>query len=163
MANKGRFFPKHPEKYAGNPGNILFRSSWELVFMKWLDGSDAVLKWASEEIKIPYIKPTDGRIHHYYPDFVVIYQDKNGEIQKEIVEVKPLKETLAEKAKSDYDKVALAINIAKWKAANIFAAAHGMKFRVITESSLFRQNTTKKTSPTKKTRGTTKSPRSRKI
>lgn len=139
MANKGRFIPKFPDKYAGDPTKIFFRSSWELSLMKRLDGSAAVLKWGSEEVRIPYLKPTDNRVHYYFPDFVVFYRDKMGAVQKEILEVKPLKEALAEKAKNDYDKISLAINIAKWKAAEAFAAKHGMKFRVITEKSMFHQ------------------------
>jgi len=118
--------------------------------MKFLDSSSAVVKWGSEEIKIPYIKPTDNKVHHYYPDFFVIYRDKNGELIKELIEVKPLKETLLEKAKSDYDKVALIINVAKWKAAEAFAAQHGMKFRVITERSMFAQGQQKPKATRKK-------------
>lgn len=110
--------------------------------MKFLDSSNAVVKWASEELSIPYIKPTDMRVHQYFPDFVVVYRDKAGNLQKEILEVKPLKETLAEKAKNDHDKVALAINVAKWKAAEEFAKRNGMRFRVITEQSIFKQGRT---------------------
>lgn len=137
MALQARFLPKNPAKYAGDITKIFARSSWELHVMKFLDSSAAVIKWGSEELVIPYIKPTDGKVHKYYPDFVVIYRDANGGIRKEILEVKPLKESLAESAKSIHDKVALAINIAKWNAAEAFAAQNGMTFRVLTEKSLF--------------------------
>jgi hypothetical protein len=137
MAHQARFIPKNPEKYGGDPSKIFARSSWEIHVMKFLDSNPAVLKWASEEFSIPYIKPTDGRVHKYYPDFVVVYRDKNGGVRKEILEVKPLKESLAEKAKSIHDKVALAINVAKWNAAEEFAKRNGMSFRVLTEQSLF--------------------------
>ena len=145
MAAYGRFIPKNPQKYAGDPTKIMFRSSWETAAMKFFDSSAAVLKWGSEEIKIPYLKPFVDPVTgkpgvkpaNYFPDFVVVYQDKNGNIQKEILEIKPLKESLQEKAKTDRDKMALVVNIAKWKAAEAFARQHGMKFRVITEKSLF--------------------------
>lgn len=150
--SSGRFIPKNPQKYVGNPNNIIFRSSWELAFLKFLDSSSAVLKYASEELAIPYIKPTDNRVHKYYPDFVVIYTDKSGAVQREIIEIKPLKESLAEKAKTDHDKIALTINIAKWKAAEEFAHRHDMKFRVITETSMFKQGPAKqRTSKKRKT------------
>lgn len=112
--------------------------------MRYFDSNPAVLKWASEEFSIPYIKPTDMRVHQYFPDFVIVYKNKAGAIVKEILEIKPLKESLHENAKSEHDKIALAINIAKWQAADAFATKHGMKFRVITEKSLFVQGPAKK-------------------
>ena len=46
---KGIFKPKNKQKYIGNPDNVIFRSSWELSFMNFIDRSDVVVKWASEE------------------------------------------------------------------------------------------------------------------
>lgn len=134
----GRFIPKHPEKYMGDPSKIFFRSSWELTALKFFDTSPSILKYASEEIKIPYIKPTDGRIHNYYPDFLIIYKDKQGQIKKELLEIKPLKEVKLTNKSSVYDKVSIAINEAKWKAATAFALQHGLTFRILTEASIFR-------------------------
>lgn len=159
---KGLYRPKNLNKYIGNPANIAFRSSWELRVMQFFDNSTSVLKWASEEIKIPYIKPTDGRIHHYYPDFFVVYEDKDKNIKKEILEIKPLKEVRMTEASNNYDKVAILINEAKWKAAVAFAKLHGMEFRIITEASLFKNSApvkpklrgTRKTIGTKPTRPT---------
>ena len=37
MAYKGRFIPKYPEKYKGDPTNIIFRSLWERRVMSYLD------------------------------------------------------------------------------------------------------------------------------
>jgi hypothetical protein len=163
MAISGRFIPSNPQKYAGNPGNIMFRSTWELSCMKFFDSNANVLKWASEEVKIPYVSPLDNLIHHYYPDFIVVYTDKNGGIQKELLEVKPLSQSLAEKAKSDRDKAALLVNLAKWKAADVWCKQRGMVFRVITEKSIFKQankpeKIKKPVGPkkTSKTRGTSK-------
>ncbi len=156
MAARGRFIPKNPGKYLGDPNRIFFRSSWEIRVMKEFDTNPSVYKWGSEEIKIPYIKPTDNRVHHYYPDFLVVYKDSNGEVIKEIVEVKPLKETVLTAKSSMYDKMQIVINEAKWDAAAAFAASHGMRFRVLTEVSIFggKMNKTKKTKPSKPTIGT---------
>lgn len=147
MAAYGRFIPKNPEKYAGDASKIMFRSSWEVTVMKFLDSSVAVMKWGSEELAIPYLKPVidpvtgraSAKVANYYPDFVVVYRDKNGTVKKEILEVKPAKEASLDKAKSSYDKLALAVNISKWRAAEEFATRNGMTFRVITENSLFKQ------------------------
>jgi len=134
---KGRFVPKHPEKYLGNPERIFFRSSWEVKLFKWLDTTPAVLQWASEEFSVPYLHPFEKRVANYYPDALVIYKDKFGNLKKEIIEIKPYKETVLTPKASDQDKYALAVNQAKWKAAADFAAKQGMSFRVITEKTLF--------------------------
>jgi len=36
---KGKFKVKNPQKYKGNPSNIIYRSLMELRFMKWCDSS----------------------------------------------------------------------------------------------------------------------------
>jgi len=138
MAAKGLFFPKFPDKYVGDVNNIVYRSSWEKRFMEFCDNNIMITKWGSEEIRIPYIKPTTKKIHHYYPDFFIIYQDATGKMVKEIIEIKPLKEVAVTKKSSTYDKIAIAINEAKWEAAKQFCAKHNMIFRVLTEKSLFR-------------------------
>lgn len=145
----GRFLPKNPQKYVGNPANILFRSSWEMHFMKWLDANNAVLRWGSEELAIPYVNPVkldpNGRpkVSRYFPDFIVLYRDAAGNIKKEIIEVKPHKESIMTPGMSERDKMAYVVNQAKWKAASIFAESQGATFRVITEKSIFKTNTAK--------------------
>jgi hypothetical protein len=69
--NQGYFKPRHPEKYVGDVNKIRFMSSWELQADKFLDDNPNVLRWSSEEIVIPYVKPTDGKVHRYYPDYWV--------------------------------------------------------------------------------------------
>lgn len=137
---KGRYIPKNPQKYVGNVNQIIFRSSWELTVLKFFDSSQSVLRYGSEEIAVPYISPKDGRVHKYYPDFICEYLDASANLQREIVEVKPLKETDIKYAKTPYDRECLAINEAKWKAASQFAAANGMSFRVITEATIYKQD-----------------------
>lgn len=141
---RGRFIPKNPQKYLGNPDKIIFRSSWEVRLFKWLDTTPAILQWASEEFSIPYLSPFDNRVHQYFPDALVIYKDKYGNLKKEIVEVKPLKETILTPKSSERDKMAYVLNQAKWKAAARFAEQQGMTFRVITEKSMFAQGQTRK-------------------
>ena len=139
MAFRARFIPKNPHKYTGDVEKIFARSSWEMSVMKFFDSSNAVLRWCSEEISIPYFKPEDGRVHQYFPDFLVEFVDASGQVKREIVEVKPLHEADAKYAKHERSKAALQTNEAKWKAAIDYAEQNGMKFRVITEKSIFHQ------------------------
>ena len=90
MAYKGRFRPKHPEKYKGDPTKIIYRSLWEFKVFKWLDLHNDVIWWQSEEVIVPYRSPIDGRIHRYFPDVIVHKKDglgkawhKNGQLKAE--------------------------------------------------------------------------------
>jgi hypothetical protein len=139
MAMKARFIPKNPQKYIGNPNNILCRSSWEVAVCKFFDKHPGVLRWGSEEIAIPYIKPTDGRVHKYYPDFIAIIQESSGEPTKYVIEVKPMKETVLTEKSSNYDRINIAINEAKWTAARSFCLQYGFKFKILTEEQIFHQ------------------------
>lgn len=149
LGTKGKFIPKNPSKYLGDVSNIIFRSRWELTFMQFCDSNVNILQWGSEEIKIPYVKPTTQKIHHYYPDFFIIYRNAKGETVKELIEIKPKKEAVLDKKSSVYDKVAIVVNHAKWEAARQFCSRHGLSFRVLTEDSLFRTGNAQKT-PTKR-------------
>jgi hypothetical protein len=107
----------------------------------FLDNNERVLRWGSEEIVIPYVKPTDGRVHRYFPDFWVEYVNKDGEILQEIIEVKPKSQTRKPRANSKhqlYEQATLAINMAKWQAANAYCKERNMKFRIVTEKSVFK-------------------------
>ena len=53
MSYKGRFTPKNYKKYKGDPTKVVYRSMWELRFMKYCDKNDSILEWSSEEIVIP--------------------------------------------------------------------------------------------------------------
>src|SRR5208282_4772330 len=104
--------------YAGDPRRIVARSKWELMYMQALDNSPMVRKWISEpkNLNIAYLDPLDKKLHQYWPDFLVQYRD--GTI--EVLEVKPLKQSVAEKAVNNYDKIMLLKNVAKWTAADRF-------------------------------------------
>ena len=141
---QGRYNPRHPGKYKGNLHNIVYRSSWELSFCRFLDNNTNVLEWSSEEIAIPYIKPTDGRIHRYFPDFWVKYKNKRGQIVQEVIEVKPATQSRTPSRRGKhrkqqlYENITYAINIAKWRAATQFCNKYGMTFRLITENEMFK-------------------------
>ena len=142
MASKykqGLFVPRNPEKYVGDVNKIVFRSSWEQKMCEFFDNNPNVLRWSSEEIAIPYIKPTDKRVHRYFPDYWVEYKHANGEIIQEMIEVKPHDQVNAgaKKRKTAYDKITYAINVAKWQSAAMFCEKHNIKFRIVTERQMF--------------------------
>lgn len=137
MRYQGRYRISFPQKYKGDPNNIIYRSSWEYKFMKWCDITPSVLEWGSEEIVIPYISPVDGKRHRYFPDFYVKIENK-----KYLVEVKPLKQTKEPKPRKRMTKqyinevVTWSVNQAKWKAAREFCADYNWEFMLITEKEL---------------------------
>lgn len=63
---KGRYTPQHPEKYLGDPTKIRFLSSWELRFFQACDMNPNILKWGSEEFKVPYWHPIKKKNLHLF-------------------------------------------------------------------------------------------------
>jgi hypothetical protein len=139
---QGKYVVKNPRKYVGDLNKVTYRSSWELSAHTFFDNNPRILRWASEEIKIPYIKPTDGKIHHYYPDYWVEYVNKDGEVLRELIEVKPLAQTKISKSRNPktklYENLTYVVNQAKWEAATNWCTQHRMVFRVISEGDIFR-------------------------
>lgn len=133
---QGKYQIKNPDKYTGRK-TPTYRSGWEFTFMLFCDNNPAVLQWASEPFMIPYMNPLTGKNTIYVPDFLIVYLDKNQQKHAEVIEVKPLKETTFEAAKSVRDKAAVALNMAKWEAARAFCKSYGLKFRVVTENDIY--------------------------
>ncbi len=141
MAHSGKYKPRYPEKYRGDVENIVFRSSWELKFFRDCDLNPNVIEWASEEIAIPYKKPGSkkpGGIHKYYPDVYMLVQNREGDLTRYLIEIKPHKEAALSSKSSLYDKLAIVINEAKWKAAVSFCDKYGFVFKVVTEKTMFK-------------------------
>ena len=140
MSYKGWFRPKNPKKYNGDPSNIVYRSSWELRVMKYLDEHPNVVWWASEELPIPYKSPIDQKIHRYFPDFIAKVKQANKETTL-VIEVKPFKQTQkpTQKRRTKQflaEAATYAINQEKWRAADLFCKEHGWQFKIITEKDL---------------------------
>ena len=136
---KGLYTPQFPEKYLGDIRKIRFLSSWELRFMNFCDLNPNVVAWGSEEFRVKYFNPVKNKVCDYIPDFIIKYKDSNGNIITEVIEIKPLKESVLKPKMSTYDKVALVVNHAKWTACKAMCDTAGIKFRVITEQDMFRQ------------------------
>jgi hypothetical protein len=148
MSYKGKFSPKNPNKYNGNPINIIYRSLLERRFMVYLDNSPSVLKWSSEEIIIPYVSPLDNRVHRYFPDFFIKYKNSKDMIIEELIEVKPFSQCSPPNPKRKLTKTGrkskrylrevntYIINDAKWKQAIKYCEERDWKWRIITEKEI---------------------------
>jgi hypothetical protein len=141
MSYKGRFIPKHPKKYAGDSNNIIWRSTWERKVMDWLDQSESVVYWSSEELAIKYYNPVDNKIHRYFPDFIVKVKRKDGTVMTHVIEVKPEYQTKQPVRKRKTQKfineyITYTVNQSKWKAATEFCKDRGWEFRILTEKNL---------------------------
>jgi len=128
VANTSKFVGTKPPKY---------RSSWELAFMRMCDSHPNILKWASENVKIPYRSSVDGKYHNYVPDFMIQYQDKDGTEHVELIEIKPANQTTLENARSRGQAIQTHINAAKWTAAQEWCKRKGIRFKVINEDQIF--------------------------
>jgi len=140
--HQGKYNIKFPEKYAGDPTNIIYRSSWELRFMNWCDSNSAVIKWSSEETIIPYRCGTDNRLHRYFIDFKIQVKTKTNGSKTYLVEVKPSTQTMPPvfpgRRTKRYITEAMTFvkNQSKWEAAVQYCKERGWEFKIITEKEL---------------------------
>ena len=135
---KGIYKPIKPEKYVGNPNNIVYRSLLERKFMVYCDNNPGITNWASEELAIRYYSPIDKKYHRYFPDFI-IKTDKN---KKMLIEIKPSRQCKrpvpGKKKTKSYMRESFEFikNQAKWSAATKYAEDNGSVFKIITEIDL---------------------------
>jgi hypothetical protein len=140
--HKGAFKPKNPEKYRGDPTKIIYRSSWELKFMNFVDKHPSILEWSSEETVIPYVSPVDNRWHRYFPDFVIKKKDVTGKVSTVLIEIKPRAQTIEPVRKTKINKAYInevftwGVNSAKWEAARKLCKKRGWDFEILTEKEL---------------------------
>lgn len=149
MAYKGRFRPKNPEKYRGDPTKIIYRSLWEFKFFKYIDEHPDIIWWASEEMCVPYVSPIDGKRHRYFPDVIIHKRDQSGVPQTLMIEIKPSKQTMPPDIKKKNatpsgrisrryinEVKTYGVNEAKWTAAKNYCQAKGWQFVIMTEKEL---------------------------
>jgi len=121
---QGLFVPNNKDKFIGE--RAVYRSGLELKFFRFCDNNDKVLRWGSENIKIPYYNPLTKRTHRYHIDNYVVI--KEGEkITKYCVEIKPYNQTKPPTTKYRkrehliYEQKQYVTNQAKWAAARNIA------------------------------------------
>lgn len=142
---KGKYTPRHPEKYKGDPNLCIFRSLWERKFMTFCDDTPSVIAWSSEEVVVPYISPIDGRRHRYFVDFWVKVKAKDDTVREYLIEVKPKAQTKQPEppkskriSKSKITEMRnWMVNNAKWAAAKRVCEDRGWEFKILTEDNLF--------------------------
>lgn len=156
MSNQSKFNGKYhqgyyqlinKDKYLGDPTRIVYRSSWELAFCRYLDNNTSIVKWSCETLTIQY-RDLENKSHRYYPDFYYVLKDPNDPMKQEqvIVEIKPLTEVnqpnrpLNETSKAlrnyEYAIRTHIKNKLKWSAAIDYCNKRGMKFILVTENHL---------------------------
>lgn len=142
MFHKRRFVPLNPQKYSGDVNNIIMRSSWETRFAMWCDRNPSIIRWSSEETIVPYVCPTDNKLHRYFIDFKIHVQQKDGSTKTYLIEIKPLKQTIQPDFPGKRTKKYLVEsfnflkNQAKWKAASEYAKDRKWEFKILTEKEL---------------------------
>ena len=160
--HQGYFYPSHPEKCLTREN--IYRSSWEEKFMRWLDDSPNIIRWASEPIPIKYLNPVSNlqyckennmdpkdphnwKVSNYHTDFWWETKGKDGQIKKVFGEIKPWSQTQCPKPINEsaslkehraYNRAAetYLVNMAKWKAALREFTSKGCEFVIITEKTL---------------------------
>jgi hypothetical protein len=110
--------------------------------MRYCDTNENILKWASEELWIPYKSPVDNRYHKYFPDFYIKYKNTSGKILESLIEIKPARQVVGPKPQKARTKRYLtevyeyAKNMAKWEAAKEYCNDRKWEFKILTEHDL---------------------------
>ena len=152
-AHKGWYRIVNQDKYrqpldesmqSSKPGYVKYKSSLELRAIQYADAHPGVKWWSLEPFCIYYIKPTDGKVHRYFPDLLI---NQNGNLI--LIEVKSSDEvkqpckprgtgTRAARAVMNYNNALMTyyINQAKWAAARKFCQEKNMHFCILTERDL---------------------------
>ena len=135
---QGLYQPKHVDKYIGKK-TPRYRSSWEWAFMNFCDNNPSVMQWASESIQIPYRHPLTGKNTIYVPDFFIVYNSKGQKRIAELIEIKPNNQAKLENVgKNIQNQASYIVNKAKWEAAGKWCKHKGIRFRILTESDIFK-------------------------
>ena len=135
---KGVYKLKNPDKYVGDPSNVIYRSLWERSALKWLDENPKIEKFSSEEIVVPYYDESTNRVRRYFTDLWFTTTDQSIYL----IEIKPEKECSPPKkgkrstAKYLAEAATYIKNQSKWKAADKYAKERGWTFQVWTEKTL---------------------------
>jgi hypothetical protein len=113
--------------------------------MVYCDNNPSILEWSSEEVVIPYYSPIDRKWHRYFVDFYIKYKDSNGNIKKNLIEIKPSSQTKPPNKPESSSKptrrylnevMTWGVNQAKWKAAVEYCKDKNFEFKIITEKEL---------------------------
>jgi len=136
---QGIFVPNNKDKFIGD--RAVYRSGLELKFFRFCDNNPNVLRWGSENIKIPYYNPLTKRTHRYHIDNYVVIKE-GDKVTKYCVEIKPHKQTQPPSTKYRkrehliYEQKQYVTNQAKWAAARKYCEGRNYKFLILTEKEI---------------------------
>lgn len=140
--NQGYFKPTAPDKYINIREQIIYRSSYELIFCKICDTNAKIIKWQSEPFNVEYFDPITKKKRQYYPDYLIVTEDAKG-INKIVIEIKPLTfltkpnypaKVNAQSLKNYNFRMRIFVtNMAKFKAAKVYCEARGMTYSFLTD------------------------------
>ena len=141
---QGTYPVKNYDKYLGT-SDPRYLSGYELHVFEYLDRSPHVTAWGAEIIVVPYYSHVDERNRRYMVDLYVEYTKPDGDKRVELIEIKPHAQTIQPikkqgKKRSTYmrELYTFNVNIAKWIAAQKYAAERGWTFRLLTEKNIFK-------------------------
>lgn len=152
---KGRFKPKNPQKYKGDPTKIIYRSLWELKFFRRCDEHPDIVEWQSEEIAIPYVNPVKSvknkrrSTSRYFPDIVLKKRIGDNKYETLMIEIKPKSQTKPPNPSKKFntptgrvsrrylnEAATYSVNRAKWDAAERYCKERGWHFLIYTEDQI---------------------------
>ena len=146
---QGYYKLENPDKYTGDPTQIIYRSSYEYKFCRYCDFTKEVINWASEPFSVKYFDPVKKKQREYHIDFFIKVA-KGGTMLNYLVEVKPKdkltmpvlesRATLKRLKQYNQEMEEFIVTKAKKEAAEAYAHAMGYKYIIVTEDFLYEQN-----------------------
>lgn len=135
---QGKYNVVNYKKYDGDPTNVIYRSSWERIVLNWLDLSQNVVSFSSEEVVIPYFDETHQKMRRYFVDMKATFRMKDGSLKTYLIEIKPFKETQPPRKTKNQRVLMEALatyqtNQCKWRAAKAYCEERGWHFMIVTE------------------------------
>lgn len=129
------------QKYQGDPTNVIYRSSWERILLNWLDLSQSVIAFSSEEVIIPYYDESSQKYRRYFMDFKAVFRLKDGSTKTCLIEVKPYAQTKPPRNTKNQRVLMESLstyqtNMCKWQAAKKYCEERGWHFMIVTEYEL---------------------------
>ena len=123
--------------------SCIYRSSYELQFLRWCDKHPKIIDVKYEKVIIPYVCKTDNKMHKYYVDCRITMVEATGR-RTYLIEIKPFKQTLPPKPSKRkkkttilYEQLSYLKNDSKWKAAEQYCKMKDFRWCILTEKGIY--------------------------
>ena len=156
--HKGEYKLIHPEKYMQGIPAPVFKSSWEERMFIVCDVNPFVTLWGYEPFAISYFSPLYQKQSLYKPDIYLECKYPDGHSERYLIEIKPnayaifgkepkapgpkvtdpkrLENYRKRKAAFDRKNMDVAVNYAKWEAAEAWCKANGVNWLIATGTNM---------------------------